>query len=451
MGVMFGTDGVRGVANQELTPELAFKLGRAGAYILCSDIGNDRKIIIGRDTRISGDMLEAALVAGICSVGVNVLKVGVLPTPAIAYLTRSLGAAAGVVISASHNPVEDNGIKFFGPSGYKLADETENSIEEAVLGRWGDIPSPTGAGMGRAYELKDALDRYVMFLEGTMDVDLTGIKVVVDCANGAAYQVAPRVLKELGAEVIPIFNRPDGVNINAWCGSTFPVALQEMVVTAGADIGLAHDGDADRLIAVDHEGNIVDGDRIMVTIAKYMKENDKLARNTVVATVMSNLGLHLALQEAGIKVAQTQVGDRYVMEKMLEIGARFGGEQSGHIIFLKHNTTGDGVLTALQLMRVMKKAGRSLKDLAEQMERLPQILENIRVTDKAAIMNSPELSVAIQQYEEQLAGQGRILVRPSGTEPLIRVMVEGRDKKELEEISSALIKLVQELSSGGDR
>ena len=317
MGVMFGTDGVRGVANQELTPELAFKLGRAGAYILCSDIGNDRKIIIGRDTRISGDMLEAALVAGICSVGVNVLKVGVLPTPAIAYLTRSLGAAAGVVISASHNPVEDNGIKFFGPSGYKLADETENSIEEAVLGRWGDIPSPTGAGLGRAYELKDALDRYVMFLEGTMDVDLTGIKVVVDCANGAAYQVAPRVLKELGAEVIPIFNRPDGVNINAWCGSTFPVALQEMVVTAGADIGLAHDGDADRLIAVDHEGNIVDGDRIMVTIAKYMKENDKLARNTVVATVMSNLGLHLALQEAGIKVAQTQVGDRYVMEKCL--------------------------------------------------------------------------------------------------------------------------------------
>jgi phosphoglucosamine mutase len=448
---MFGTDGVRGVANRELTPELAFKLGRAGAYILCKDNCNDRRIIIGKDTRISGDMLEAALAAGICSVGVNVLKVGILPTPAIAYLTRSLGAAAGVVISASHNPVEDNGIKFFGPTGYKLPDETEDSIETAVLGDFAGIPSPTGSTLGRTYELKDALDRYIMFLQDTMDVDLTGLKVVVDCANGAAYKVAPRVLKELGAEVIPIFNRPDGVNINAWCGSTYPVALQESVVATGADIGLAHDGDADRLIAVDHEGNIVDGDRIMLTIAKYMKENDKLTRNTVVVTVMSNLGLHLALQKAGIKVVQTKVGDRYVMEKMLKLGARFGGEQSGHIIFLKHNTTGDGVLTALQLMRVMKKTGRSLKALGEQMERLPQLLENVRVADKAAIMNSPELSAAIEKYEEQLAGQGRILVRPSGTEPLVRVMVEGRDKKELEQISAAMIKLIHELSQGGDR
>ncbi|WP_066637951.1 phosphoglucosamine mutase [Desulfolucanica intricata] len=443
MGLLFGTDGVRGIANRELTPELAFKLGRAGAYILCNEGGNN-KIVIGKDTRISGDMLEAALVAGICSVGVNVLKVGVMPTPAIAFLTRSLGAAAGVVISASHNPVEDNGIKFFGASGFKLPDVVESDIEEMVLGSFQDIPVPVGINVGRTYEVKDAVERYISFLKETVDVDLTGLKIVVDCANGAAYKVAPRILMDLGAEVVPIFNYPDGVNINKGCGSTHPEFLQRTVVEEGADLGFAHDGDADRVLAVDHEGNLIDGDQIMVACAKFMKESSKLTQNTVVVTVMSNLGLHLALQDADIKTVQTKVGDRYVLEELLRTGARFGGEQSGHIIFLDYNTTGDGIVTALQLLQVMKKTGRSLKDLAGQMDRLPQILENARVTDKIKIMNSPEIKKAIQKHEAELAGQGRILVRPSGTEPLVRVMVEGRDINKLRDITTQLIKLIEE-------
>ncbi len=441
MAKLFGTDGVRGVANTELTAELAFKLGRAGAYVLTQQ-GHPKKIIIGRDTRISGDMLEAALVAGICSVGVDVYKVGVLPTPAIAYLTRKTKSGAGVVISASHNPVQDNGIKFFGPSGYKLPDELESKIEKLALQEEPDIPKPTGGELGRVYYVEDALDQYVEFAKSTITTDLKGLKIVVDCANGAAYQVAPRVLTELGAEVIPLFHRPDGVNINAGCGSTHPEVLMEEVVKQGADLGLAHDGDADRVLAVDEQGNLVDGDQIMVLCAKHLKSKGLLRKNTTVVTVMSNLGLYKALESSDINVMETKVGDRYVLEKLLETGARFGGEQSGHIIFLAHNTTGDGIITALQVLAVIKETGKSLAKLAGQMEKYPQILKNVQVKDKTVVMNSPIMSEAIRRFERDLAGKGRILVRPSGTEPLVRIMVEGKDMAELQTIVEKMSDIV---------
>lgn len=442
---LFGTDGVRGIANKDLTPELAYRLGRAGAHVLAGNNAGKR-LVVGRDTRISGDMLEAALSAGICSAGVDVLSAGCLPTPAIAFLTRDLGAAGGVVISASHNPVEDNGIKFFGPSGYKLTGEQEQQIEELVNGPgMQSIPSPVGGGVGRIHRLSDAEDRYVAFLKGTISVDLQGLKIAVDCANGAAYRVSPRVLAELGAEVIPIFNHPDGVNINAGCGSTHPEKLVETVLQTGADLGLAHDGDADRLIAVDHAGNLVDGDQIMVICARHLKSLNRLAKNTVVVTVMSNMGLHLAMREAGIEVLQTGVGDRYVVEELLRSGAVFGGEQSGHILFLEHSPSGDGILTALQLLTVVRTTGRSLAELAAQMERLPQLLENVRVEDKHRVMASPVLARSIRDMEQRLAGRGRILVRPSGTESLVRVMAEGRDMDQLRNIVDELVQVVKEL------
>lgn len=444
MGVLFGTDGVRGVANSELTPELAFKLGRAGASILARDSANTR-LVIGRDTRISGDMLEAALVAGICSVGLNVLKVGILPTPAIAYLTRELKAAAGVVISASHNPVEDNGIKFFGPSGYKLPDEVEAEIEALVLDNCAGVPTPAGAGIGRAYPVQDAAERYINFACGTVNTDLKGLKILVDCANGAAYHVAPRIYEKLGAEVLPIFNNPDGVNINNCCGSTHPEALMEAVVASGADLGLAHDGDSDRVLAVDAAGRLVDGDQIMVICACHLKEKGLLEKDTVVVTVMSNLGLHLSMRDAEIQVVETKVGDRYVLEELLRTGARLGGEQSGHVIFLDHNTTGDGIVTALQLLAVMKESGQSLEKLAGQMERLPQLLENIQVADKNLVMSSPVLARAIENEEKILSGSGRILVRPSGTEPLVRVMAEGRNMDQLKVIVGRLSNIIKEI------
>lgn len=444
MAKLFGTDGVRGIANTELTAELAFNLGRAGAHVLTRQ-GHPRKVIIGRDTRISGDMLEAALVAGICSVGVDVYKVGVLPTPAIAYLTRKLGAGAGVVISASHNPVADNGIKFFGPSGYKLPDELESQIEKLAIDPAAELPKPTGGDLGRLYQVEKALDQYVEYAKSTITTDLKGLKVVVDCANGAAYKVAPRVLSELGAEVIPIFHMPDGININENCGSTHPETLMEEVVKQGADLGLAHDGDADRVLAVDHKGNLVDGDQIMVLCAKHLKAKGKLRKNTAVVTIMSNLGLHKALERSDINIVETKVGDRYVLEKLLETGARFGGEQSGHIIFLEHNTTGDGIITALQLMAVMKETGKPLANLAGQMEQYPQILKNVRVKDKNATMNSPIMSEAIRRFERDLAGQGRILVRPSGTEPLVRIMVEGKDMEELQSIVDKMADIVSSI------
>lgn len=436
MRKLFGTDGVRGVANKLLTPQMAYNLGRAGAYVLTRDFQGGAKpsIVIGKDTRISGDMLEAALIAGICSVGVDVLRVGVMPTPAIAYLTRALGATAGVVISASHNPVEDNGIKFFAATGYKLPDEVEVQIEYLLDTSLDDLPAPTGADVGRVREVADAADRYVEFAKSTVDVRFDGLKIVVDCANGAAYEVAPRILKELGAEVIAVYNEPDGVNINKECGSTHPEVVADKVRELGADLGLAHDGDADRVIAVDEYGNIVDGDFIMVICSTHLKERRKLPQDTVVVTVMSNLGLHLGLKKADIRVLETQVGDRYVLEELLKSGARFGGEQSGHIIFLDYNTTGDGIVTGLQLISVVKETGRSLSGLAAQMQRLPQVLVNVRVTDKATAMSSPEVTAAIEAGSARLGDRGRVLVRPSGTEPKVRVMAEGPEEAELQEI-----------------
>ncbi|HBX23615.1 MAG TPA: phosphoglucosamine mutase [Desulfotomaculum sp.] len=440
---LFGTDGVRGVANRDLTPELAFKLGRAGAYVMARS-GSGR-MVVGRDTRISGDMLQAALSAGICSAGVDVLNVGVIPTPAVALLTRDLGADGGVVISASHNPVEDNGIKFFGPSGFKLSDAKERLIEEMLADPTHEVPTPVGVNVGRIQRVPDADDRYVAFLKQTINLDLKGLKVVVDCANGAAYRVAPRVLQELGADVVPVFNTPDGVNINSGCGSTHPNDLRQTVIRTGAHLGLAHDGDADRLIAVDHRGELVDGDQIMVMCARHLKAQNRLPKNTLVVTVMSNMGLHIAMREAGIEVAQTAVGDRYVLEELLRTGATFGGEQSGHILYLDYSPTGDGILTALQLLAVVQSTGRSLADLAAQMERLPQLLENVKVGNKHRVMSSPELARAIKEAEKHLDGQGRVLVRPSGTESLVRVMAECRDENQMRQVVQELVELVQGL------
>lgn len=435
MRKLFGTDGVRGVANRELTPMLAFRLGRAAAYLLSRDSSTGRpRLVIGKDTRISGDMLEAALIAGICSVGADVLRVGIMPTPAVAFLTRDLKADGGVVISASHNPVEDNGIKFFAASGFKLPDRVEEEIERLIYSGVEELPSPVGEDVGRVKEVPDALDRYVNYVKGTVKVDFRGLKIVVDCANGAAYQASPRALRELGAEVIAINDCPNGLNINVRCGSTNPEVVREAVLKHGADIGIAHDGDADRVIAVDEKGNIIDGDHIMVICSTHLKKQNRLPRNTVVVTVMSNLGLRLGLAKHNIKVLETKVGDRYVLEELLRTGAAFGGEQSGHIIFLEHNTTGDGIITALQLIAVMKETGQPLSELASLMDRLPQVLVNVRVTNKEKVMTSDKVRRVIEKNKERLGENGRILVRPSGTEPLIRVMAEGTDEKLLQDI-----------------
>jgi phosphoglucosamine mutase len=438
---LFGTDGVRGIANQDLTPDLAFRLGQAGAYVLSKEYPHPR-IVIGKDTRISGDMLEAALIAGICSVGADVLQVGVLPTPGIALLTRQLAANAGVVISASHNPFGDNGIKFFSASGHKLPDSLEEEIENIVLDNDRPWKAVVGKDVGRVIKVTDAERCYINFLKNTCG-DLSGLKVVLDCANGAAFSVGPLVLKELGIEVIPLFNNPDGHNINANCGSTHPETLQQAVLDHGADLGLACDGDADRLIAVDEKGQLVDGDFIMVICALNMQAKGKLARNAVVVTVMSNLGLHLTLKEAGIRIYETQVGDRYVMEELLNTGAKLGGEQSGHIILLDHNTTGDGLLTALQLLTVVKEQNQTLSVLAAQMKRLPQVLINTKVTDKDKIMADSEVLDKVAEVKGILGDSGRILVRPSGTEPLLRVMVEGPDEVQLRELAQMVIDAIK--------
>lgn len=444
MGKLFGTDGVRGEANRELTPELAFRLGKAGAYVLGK--GQEKvKIVIGKDTRISGDMLEAALAAGICSMGADVLRLGVLPTPGIAYLTRSLGGNAGVVISASHNSFEDNGIKFFDGRGYKLPDEVENEIEDA-LGYIDQIQTPSGSEVGRIIDVGNAVEGYKEFLKSTA-ISLDGLKIVVDCANGAAHQAGPEVLAELGAEVIPLFNQPDGININVNCGSTHPEALARAVLENGADIGLAFDGDADRMIAVDETGNIIDGDHIMVIYALALKEKGELTDDTLVVTVMSNMGLHKVLRKAGIKVEETKVGDRYVMERLQETGAVLGGEQSGHIIFLKHNTTGDGLLSSLQLLSIVKEKQTKLSELAARMQRLPQVLVNTRVKDKEMILDNTEVNAKIEEVKGLLGVEGRILVRPSGTESLIRVMLEGPDEEELRTLAHAVIEVVRSVDS----
>ncbi|HOS70232.1 MAG TPA: phosphoglucosamine mutase [Bacillota bacterium] len=449
MGRMFGTDGVRGIANKELSPDLAFNLGRIGAYVLTEETHKKPRIAVGKDTRISGDMLEAALIAGICSMGAEAVSLGVLPTPAVAYLTRHMGLDAGVVISASHNPFEYNGIKFFNGEGYKLSDELEDRIESLMLNPENGIANPTGAEIGKKVEVDNAVHGYVDFLKKTIDVNLRGLKIAVDCANGASYIAAPSVLADLGAEIVVINNKPDGTNINVKCGSTHPEGLQKLVVESGAHIGLAFDGDADRLIAVDNRGNIVNGDHMLAIFARHLKGKGMLKKDTVVATVMSNMGLDIAMKREKCNLVKTKVGDRYVLEEMVSMGYSIGGEQSGHIIFLDHNTTGDGLLTALQLLAVVKETGKKLSDLASIMKELPQVLINAKVKNenKDKYMKDEDIAQMIASLEKKLKGRGRVLIRPSGTEPLVRVMLEGANEAEIKEDAAALAKLIEEKMS----
>ncbi|MDW8800107.1 phosphoglucosamine mutase [Clostridium sp. A1-XYC3] len=442
---MFGTDGVRGIANKELTAELAYRLGRAGAHVLTEGT-HKPKILVGMDTRISGDMLEAALVSGILSVGAEAICVGIVPTPAVSYLTRKYEADAGVVISASHNPVEYNGIKFFNNQGYKLSDELEDTIQSVIESNFEGVPLPTGDQIGRKIEEEgEAVGDYVEFAKGTIDTNLKGLKVALDCANGAAYITAVKAFKELGAEVYVINNEPDGININKNCGSTHPERLMEYVVEKGCDLGLAFDGDADRCLAVDEKGNLINGDFLMAIIGKYLKEQGKLDKDVVVVTVMSNLGLDIALNKENIGTVKTKVGDRYVLEEMVKEGYKLGGEQSGHVIMLDYNTTGDGLITGLQLSAIVKKSGKTLSDLASMMKELPQILVNAKVpNDKKNIHNEDEeISAKIRKIEERLNGCGRVLIRPSGTEPLVRVMLEGEVQSELDEMAHGLAELIE--------
>jgi len=433
MKKLFGTDGVRGVANvYPMTSEMAMQIGRAAAYMFKN--GNRRhRIVIGKDTRLSGYMIESALVAGICSMGVDVLQVGPLPTPGIAYITSSMRADAGVVISASHNPFQDNGIKFFFKDGFKLPDEIELKIEKLIFSEKIDSLRPVATEVGKAYRIDDAVGRYVVFLKSTFpkDLDLSGMKIVLDCANGAAYKVAPAVLEELGAEVIPLGVKPNGTNINAGCGSLHPEVMSEAVKANRADLGIALDGDADRVIFVDEFGNAVDGDQIMAICATDLIRQKRLRKNTLVATVMSNMGLDIAMRKAGGKVIKTSVGDRYVVEEMVKGGYNLGGEQSGHMIFLDHNTTGDGMLSALQLLAVLRRREKTLSELAEVMIPLPQVLVNVRVAEKKDVNEIPAVAGLIRDVEEKLGQDGRILIRYSGTEPLLRIMLEGQDKYQI--------------------
>ncbi len=443
MGKLFGTDGVRGIANEQLTPELAFKLGRAVAQQVALRTEKNY-IAIGKDTRISGDMLEAALTAGICSAGVNVYKLGVLPTPGIAYLTRKLGAVAGAVISASHNPMQDNGIKFFNHQGYKLSDELEAEVEKSVFEFIdGEGLRPVGSAVGNVVEISDAEKRYGRYLISTFDGSLEGLRIVLDCANGAAYQVAPDVLSELGAEVIVFNARPNGVNINKNCGSTHMDKLPDIVRGLKADLAIAHDGDADRVLLLDENGQLIDGDQIMLICAKHIKEKGLLDANKLVVTVMSNLGLKQAAKRLNIDLSETQVGDRYVLEEMLKCGAMLGGEQSGHIIFHRHNTTGDGVLTALQVLQVMIDDKKPLSVLAKCMDILPQILINVPVKNKQAVLENSEFLAAISAAEATLGDAGRVLVRSSGTESLVRIMVEGNDQLQINNIAEELAEIIR--------
>lgn len=445
MARMFGTDGIRGIANTELTADFAFKIGQCGAYVLTKNTGKRPRILIGKDTRKSGDMLEAALVAGMCSVGVKVIPLGVIPTPAVAYLTRKYNADAGVVISASHNPCEYNGIKFFNSEGYKLSDAVEDDIEMYIRGEKVMEELPTHGGIGYVSANHNAVEDYVSFACSTIDCDLRGMKIAIDCANGASYQTAFKALNKLGASVEAIHNTPDGININDRCGSTHMESLQSYVTSIGADVGLAFDGDADRMLAVDENGNIIDGDQIMAVCAKYMLENGTLEKNTLVSTVMSNLGLLIAGEKMGMNITRTKVGDRYVLEEMLDKGYCIGGEQSGHIIFLKHNTTGDGLVSALQFLSVLKKTGQKASEAASIVEVLPQVLVNavVKPENKYKYLDNAEIATECEKLENMFSGEGRVLIRPSGTEPLVRVMIEGKDKEILEREAKKLAALIE--------
>lgn len=447
MSRMFGTDGVRGIANEELTPLLAMQLGQAGAYVLTKEREHKPTIMVGCDTRISGDMLANALMAGACSVGANCIYVGVIPTPAVAYLTQKYRVDAGVVISASHNPVEFNGIKFFDGNGYKLPDELEDEIERLIRENMPDIKFPIGPGVGKIKYRTDAREEYINHSIRAVPVNLNGMKIVVDCAEGASYYTSVEALKELGGNVVAIHNNPDGTNINSNCGSTHMEELQARVVYEQAKVGLAFDGDADRLLAVDENGKIVDGDQIMAIVGNYMKSQGKLKKDTIVATIMSNLGFFLMGEKNGLTIEQTKVGDRYVLERMKEIGASLGGEQSGHIIFLDENTTGDGLLSALHLLQVMVETGKSLSELAGVMEVLPQALVNAKVANhkKDKYLEYPEIADAISELEKKFAGEGRVLIRPSGTEPLVRVMIEGKEQQVIQAEAVKLANLIQDV------
>jgi len=450
MGKLFGTDGIRGVANvHPMTTEMAMQLGRGTAYIF-KNKDRRHRIVIGKDTRLSGYMIENALVAGICSMGVDVLLVGPLPTPGIAFITSSMRADAGIVISASHNPFQDNGIKIFSGDGFKLPDQLENKIEELIFSDQINSLRPTATEVGKAFRVDDAVGRYVVYLKNSFPkaLSLDGMRIVLDCAHGAAYRVAPAVFEELGAKVIALGVEPNGENINRQCGSLHPAVVTEKVKERGADIGISLDGDADRAIFSDELGSVIDGDRIMAICADDLKKARRLKRNTLVSTVMSNLGLDLAMKERGIKVVHTPVGDRYVVEEMARGGYNLGGEQSGHLIFLDYNTTGDGVLSALQVLAVMKREEKKLSELASIMIPFPQVLRNVPVRRKRDPHQIPEVDALIKKILGKLGDRGRILVRPSGTENLIRVMVEGENEKEIlayaEEISECIREKMEE-------
>jgi phosphoglucosamine mutase len=443
MGRLFGTDGVRGIANRNLTAELALGLGSAAARRLGNSSRARRRVaVVGRDPRASGEMLEAAVIAGLTSEGVDALRVGVLPTPAVAYLTNAYDAEFGVMISASHNPMPDNGIKIFGAGGHKLDDATEDRIEELLAAGSGE--RPVGAAIGRVVDADDALDRYLRHASKAVTTRLEELTVVIDCANGAASAAAPRAYRAAGATVIAMNAEPNGLNINEGCGSTHMETLQQAVVSNGADLGLAHDGDADRCLAVDSEGNIIDGDAIMVILALAMKEAGELASNTLVATVMSNLGLHLAMRSAGIEVLTTGVGDRYVLEELRAGEYSLGGEQSGHIVMPAMGTTGDGIVTGLRLMSRMAQTRTSLAALASPMHQLPQVLINVEVDDKATVADAPQVRSAVAEAEAELGDTGRILLRPSGTEQLVRVMVEAADEDTARQVAIRVAESVSE-------
>ncbi len=447
MARLFGTDGVRGLANRDLTAELALDLSIAAAHVLAelgTFAGHRPRAVVGRDPRASGEFLEAAVAAGLASAGVDVLRVGVLPTPAVAYLTEALGADLGVMLSASHNPAPDNGIKFFSRGGLKLADEVEEAIEARIGEQW---ERPVGVGVGRITDLPDGGSRYVDYLVSTVPNRLDGLKVVVDEAHGAAYRVSPEALRRLGAEVIEIGVQPDGLNINDGCGSTHLDAVRAAVIEHGADAGIAHDGDADRCLAVDASGEVVDGDQIIAILALALREHGRLAKDTVVTTVMSNLGFKIAMEREGVTVVRTAVGDRYVLEAMRADGLSIGGEQSGHVILLDHAKTGDGVLTGLHLLARVAETGKPLDELAAVMRRLPQVLVNVKDVDKSRVGSSPQISEAVGAAESELGAAGRVLLRPSGTEPMVRVMVEAESHDLAESVAHRLAGVVRDALS----
>lgn len=443
MGKLFGTDGVRGVANVDLTPELAYKIGRAGAYVLANS--KKGKVLVGKDTRASGDMLEAALTAGICSMGLDVVSLGVIPTPAVAYLTRKYEAVAGVVISASHNPGEYNGIKYFNFEGLKLPDEVEEKIEDIILNSKEIDLRPIKNEIGRVYFEENGAKDYKEFLKSSINVDLTGLTVAMDLGHGALSKIGPETMEELGAKVIAVNCEPDGMNINKSCGSTKPEIIQKLVVDNNADVGLSFDGDADRIIAVDEKGHMLDGDHILAICGTDLKKKGKLKNNTVVGTIMTNMGLDVYLKENGMEIVKTTVGDRYILEEMLKNDYSIGGEQSGHIIFLDYNTTGDGLATGLHLLDVMKSLKKPLSELNELMKNYPQILLNAKVDNryKYKYMENAEIKSEIEKIEEMFKGEGRVVIRPSGTEPLVRVMIEGKDQEEITKIAQDLVDFIE--------